>query len=279
VLPALSVLAIPLCLRPAAARPGSGGSPDLTGAALLTAAAASLLVLIQSSSLELGAGVVVLLAVVLVLAAGGLVLWTGRRPQGFVPRELATDGVFLRAALAGAGVYAGLFGTMAIVPQALAQDHGWSVFAIGGWLLPGAVVGAVLSRVASGLTAGRGGSLLLAGTAVAAAALLGLVGLLDAGPALMICAASLGFASFAVTQVVVTGLMSARTPPMRRGGTIALLNLAFFVGGGAGSAVAGSLARSMELTTTLGILGLAPLLGAALGLSLPRPDAPPAGNK
>ncbi len=279
VLPALSVLAVPFCLRMAAARPGSGKAPDLTGAALLTVTAASLLLLVQSSALELGTALTLLLAALLVLSAAGLALRVVRKADGFVPRELATNGAFLRASLVGAGVYAGLFGAMYAVPQALVGGHGWSVLSVGAWLLPGAAVGAVASRAASRFTAGSGGNRLLAGTAGAAALVLGLVGVLPGGPALIVTGASLGFASFAVTQVVTTGLMSGLIPPMRRGGAIALLNLTFFVGGGVGSALAGALAKNYALTTVLGFIALLPLLGAVVALTLPRPAQQPAAQQ
>jgi predicted MFS family arabinose efflux permease len=136
-------------------------------------------------------------------------------------------------------------------------------------------VGAVASRAASRFTAGSGGNRLLAGTAGAAALVLGLVGVLPGGPALIVTGASLGFASFAVTQVVTTGLMSSLIPPLRRGGAIALLNLTFFVGGGVGSALAGALAKNYALTTVLGFIALLPLLGAVVALTLPRPAPQP----
>ncbi|WP_214325617.1 MFS transporter [Nonomuraea sediminis] len=53
VLPALSLLAVPLTVRPAAASRGSGRPVDLPGAVLLTAAAAALLILIQAPVLRL----------------------------------------------------------------------------------------------------------------------------------------------------------------------------------------------------------------------------------
>lgn len=275
ILPVLSLLALPMVLRQAAARPGSGRSVDLSGALLLTVTAASFLILIQSSALSLSAVTVTVTAVLLVLAAVGLVVRTVRVPESFVPRAIATDSTFVRAAITGVGVYAGLFGTMYAVPQLLVREHGWSVLSIGLWLLPGAVLGAVLSRYASKLM-GAGANVLLTVTALACAALLALVGLTDGGPAMVVAGASLGFAAFAVTQVVTTGLLSARTAPQQRGGAVALLNLTFFVGGGVGSAVAGALAKSMELTDVVAVIAAFPLLGAVFALTLLRPAPMPA---
>ncbi|CAM5686857.1 MFS transporter OS=Streptomyces aurantiogriseus OX=66870 GN=GCM10010251_18170 PE=4 SV=1 [Streptomyces aurantiogriseus] len=170
-------------------------------------------------------------------------------------------------------MYAGLFGTMYAVPQLLVREHGWSVLSIGLWLLPGAVIGAVLSRYAS--TMGGPAGVLLTVTAFVCAVLLALVSFTDGGPALIIAGASLGFAAFAVTQVVATGLLSARIAPQQRGGAVALLNLTFFVGGGVGSAVAGALAKSMDLTDVIGVVAAFPLLGTVFALTLPRPAAAP----
>ncbi|MDT0443828.1 MFS transporter [Streptomyces johnsoniae] len=267
VLPALSLIAVPLCLRPAAARQGSGRPLDLPGATLLTVAATSFLLLIQASALEIAAGLVVVLAVALVLSVVLLARRVRTVPASFVPRRLVGDNLYLRTAVTGVGVYAGLFAAMYAVPQILVQEHGWSVLAVGTWLLPGAVVGAVLSRLAGRLPAAGGGSVLLALIACAMAATLASA-LGTENAALPVIGASLGFAAFAVTQVVSTALMSARVEPALRGGAMGLLNLTFFVGGGVGSATAGALAKSVSLYTTLGLVAGFPLLAAAFAVTL-----------
>lgn len=272
VLPALSLLAVPLCLRAAAARRGSGRPLDLPGALLLTVAATSFLLLIQSYALGLSAPLVIALAAALLVSAVGLLLRVRAVQEAFVPRRLVTDGVLLRAAVTGIGVYAGLFAAMYAVPQILVGEHGWSVLAVGGWLLPGAVVGAVLSRTAGRLTGGRGGSLLLSGIAAAMAVVLALSVALP-HPAPLVIGASLGFAAFAVTQIVTTALMSARIEPALRGGAMGLLNLTFFVGGGVGSATAGALAKSMSLTGLLIVVAAFSLVGALTAPTLGRRDA------
>ncbi|WP_267242157.1 MFS transporter [Streptomyces sp. PR69] len=267
VLPALSLLAVPLCLRAAAERRGSGRPLDLPGALLLTAAAMSFLLLIQTSVLSLSAPVVIALAAVLALTGAALAVRVRTVQMSFVPRRLVADSLFLRAVVTGIGVYAGLFAAMYAVPQLLVREHGWSVLAVGAWLLPGAVVGAVLSRTAGKLTAGAGGSRLLAAIAAATAAAL-LTVLSGSGTVQLIVGASLGFAAFAVTQVVTTALMSARVEPALRGGAMGLLNLTFFVGGGVGSATAGALAKSLSLSTALGIVAAFPLVAAVCALTL-----------
>jgi DHA2 family metal-tetracycline-proton antiporter-like MFS transporter len=269
VLPALSLLAVPLCLRPAAVRRGSGRALDLPGAVLLTVAAMSFLVLIQAYALGLSVPVVLALAVALLLSVAALVARVRSKPVSFVPRVLVTDGTFLRAALTGIGVYAGLFAAMYAVPQILVREHDWSVLAVGSWLLPGAAVGAVLSRVAGRLAGGSGGRLLLSGIAAAMTVVVALSAV-TTSPAPPVVGASLGFAAFAVTQVITTALMSARIEPALRGGAMGLLNLSFFVGGGVGSATAGALVKSLDLTDVLAIVAVFPLVGALAALTLGR---------
>ncbi|MEI7029436.1 MFS transporter [Streptomyces pratensis] len=272
VLPALSLLVVPLCMARAPERKNSGRSMDLPGAALLTLTAMSFLVLIQSSALALSAPLVIVTAAVLLLAGAGLTWRTRTSETSFVPRVLVTDRVFLKAAVIGIGVYGGLFAAMYAVPQLLVRDHGWSVLAVGVWLLPGAVVGAVLSRLAGTLTAGDRGNKLLGAVALAFAAALG-GALAGSGVLLLLLGASLGFAAFSVTQVFTTALMSAHIEPARRGGAMGLLNLTFFVGGGVGSATAGALAKSMSLSTALGVIGLFPLVAAVVAFALSRRTA------
>ncbi|MFH8757624.1 MFS transporter [Streptomyces atroolivaceus] len=267
VLPALSLLVVPLCLAAAPARKGSGRPMDLPGVTLLTLTAMSFLVLIQSSALALGTPLVIGTAVVFLLAAAALVLRVRTSETSFVPRALVTDGVFVRAAVVGIGVYGGLFAAMYAVPQLLVREHDWSVLSVGVWLLPGAVVGAVLSRLAGKLTAGDRGNRLLGAVGVAFAAALG--GAL-AGPdvVVLILGASLGFAAFSVTQVFTTALMSAHIEPARRAGAMGLLNLTFFVGGGVGSATAGALAKSVSLSVSLGVIAVFPLVAALAAFTL-----------
>lgn len=210
VLPALSLLLVPFCLELAATRPGFGKAVDLLGGILLGTGATSLLLLIQASSLDLATPLVIGLAALLVLSVVGLVVHIGKRPDGFLPRQLATDRTFVISATIGVGGYAGLFAAMYAVPQILTMKYGWDVFEIGAWLLPGAVVGAVSARVASKLTTGKGGSLLLAVTAVSCAAFLGIVGVVEGGIVVMLIGTSMGMATFAATQVLTTAVLSSR---------------------------------------------------------------------
>ncbi|MGP3966768.1 bagremycin/ferroverdin transporter BagJ/FevB [Streptomyces sp. 6N223] len=269
VLPALSLLVVPFCLELAATRPGFGRAVDLIGGLLLGTVATSVLLLIQASSLDLATPVVILLAVLLVVSVAGLALRIRSEPDGFVPRPLTTNRTFLIAAVVGLGGYAGLFAAMYAVPQILAIQYGWSVFKVGAWLLPGAVVGAVFARLASKLTTSKGGSVLLAAAALSCAAFLGIVGLVDGGIVVMLIGTSMGMATFAVTQVLTTAVLSSSLQPLQRGGAIGVLNLIFFVGGGIGSATTGTLSEHMELSSALAVVAVLPLLAALVALLLP----------
>ncbi|ALG13397.1 MFS transporter [Kibdelosporangium phytohabitans] len=264
VLPVLSVLVIPLCLG-LANRPGSRRPVDVTGAAVLTLTVSSLILLIQSPSLSLPTGLTIAAGAAMLAGAGVLALRVRSSPTGFLPRSLITDRVYLLAATVGIGVYGGLFASMWAVPQVLAEHHGWPVLLIGLALLPGAFVGAVLSRLA-----GRGGTKLLTAVAAASALCLAAAGFLGGGWVLLVTGTSLGFAAFAVTQVVTTGVMSVHIPPDRRGGALGILNMSFFVGGGIGAAVAGALSKVMPMTGALAVVALLPLVSAFLARRIRR---------
>lgn len=267
VLPVLSVLVIPFCLA-LATRPGSRRPIDATGAAISTLTVSALIMVIQSPSLSLPLGLVIAAAVVVMAGVVTLLSRVRSRPTGFLPRSLVTDRTYLLAAAVGIGVYGGLFAAMWAVPQVLAKQHGWSVLLIGLGLLPGAAVGAVLSRLAGKLTAGDSGSRLLTAVAATSALCLAAAGLLGGGWLLLVAGASLGFAAFAVTQVITTGVMSVHVPPDRRGGALGILNMSFFVGGGVGAAIAGGLSKAMPVTGALAVVAVLPLISGLLALAL-----------
>jgi len=271
VLPALSLLAIPACMPLARLRGGTGRAVDIAGAALLTIAASALLMLIQAPLLHLPSQATVAIALVGVLAIVRLVIRVRRRPDGFVPRLVAGSG-FIRPAAIGAGVYAASFASMYAVPQILHQEHGWSVLTVGFALLPGAVAGALLSRLAGRLT-GRAGSLVLAAAAAVFAVLL--AGAALTGPALALAAgASAGFAAYAAVQVILTAQVAAAVPDTQRGAALGLLALSYFVGGAAGSATAAALSRPLGLGGAVAVVAGAALVAGVLALTLhPAPTA------
>lgn len=271
VLPALALLAVPGCWR-LARRDGSGKSVDPLGAASLTVAATGLVILLQAPVLGLRTGTIAAVSVVVGIAVALLVSHVRRTPAGFVPRELVRDRQYCGAVVLGTGTYAGLFSVMFVVPHVLTDVHGWGVFAVGLALLPGAVLGAVLSRAAGRYAVGGRARAWAATIAGVFGVALFLAGVLPPTTVGLVLAASLGFAAFSVVQVVVTGLMAGYLAPEQRGGGLGLLNLTFFVGGAAGSATAGAMLGIAPPGATIAIVAAFPVLGALGFLALCRPS-------
>lgn len=254
ILPALSLLAVPWCLSLATA-PGSRRPIDPFGAIALAVTAAALLLLIQAAGLDLLMPLVGGLAATLMVAVGALA-WSTKRPDAFVSVSLLRQPGYLRAITIGMGVYGGLFATMAAVPELLEGAHHWSVLAIGASLLPGAVLGAMLSRAA-------GPSTVVWITGMFALSLL-LVAILSGPAPVLVAAASIGGVAFSVTQVVVTGVVSAVLPVSERGTGLGIVNLGFFVGGAVGTAIYAALAGPLGSVWALAVVAVFPALSAVV---------------
>ncbi|WP_219825968.1 MFS transporter [Nonomuraea typhae] len=269
VLPVLSLVALPWCLPAAGGGPGgpggSGRRVDGVGAVLLSGSAGALLVVVQSASLGLGPVVVGVVVAALVASASALAWWVGRRPYGFVPHAVVGRRVLWPVVAAGVGVFGGLFATMFAAPQVLARLHGWSVLGIGAALLPGAVVGAVAARWAGRLGA-AGARRVLGVVALAGAGALVAAGAGAGGAWMVVGAASLALAGFALAQIVVTGEVAAHLPAEVRGTGMGLVNLTLFVGGAVGSGLVGALAPVLGLPLVLAVVAVFPLLAALVSV-------------
>lgn len=262
VLPVLSVVAVPWCL-PLAQRVTTRGSFDGAGAVLLTVVVCPVVVLIQAGTLHLPLSVVSVLVLSVSGAALVLMQWTARHPAGFLPRQLIAGAEFWTATTLGIGVFGGLFATMYAAPQILTHVHGWGALRIGAALLPGAAFGAALSRV-TGRLDGRAQLRLLAGSAAAAGLALSVAATGTAWS--VVIAAWAVLAAFAVTQVALTGLLSARLAAQLRGSGLGLLNLACFIGGAAGSALVAALTPRVGHGPPMLLAALFPLATAVLSL-------------
>ncbi|GAA3134186.1 hypothetical protein GCM10010466_26060 [Planomonospora alba] len=225
----------------------------------------TLLVLIQARTLKLGMPVVAALAAGFVLAAGVLAWRVVRRPDGFVPRAVVGRPAYRIESATGAGIFGGLFAAMYAVPQILAGAYGWGVLGIGAALLPGAAIGAVLSRRA-GLLGARNGRLVLAATALAAAVALVFTATGQGGPWPAVLAASLCLAAFAVAQVAIIGELPARLPLPLRGAGMGLFNLTSFVAGGVAAALTGAAATPIGTLRTPALVALFPLSAAVVAV-------------
>ena len=269
-LPALSLVGVCLCLRQAAAPAARSRGPiDVVGAGLLTVTAAALVVLIQARTLRLPAPLVGAVALLAPLGALGLARRVSARPAGFVPRLLAGDRAFYIDCAIGFGMFGGYFAALYAVPQILVHDHGWSVLAVGVALLPGALLGAAVSRAVGPVAASLGAHRLLAATAAAFTAALGAAGAAGVAAGFVV-AAAFGFTAFGITQVTLVDRVSARIPAAHRGAAAGLLNLAFLVGGSVGSSAAGALSPSLGLSHALLVVAALPLAAGLIAASRPR---------
>jgi len=268
-LPALSLVGVCLCLRQVAAPVAQSRTPiDVVGAGLLTVTVAALLLLIQARTLRLPAPLVGAAALLATLGALGLARSVSRRPTGLVPQVLAGDRAFHVDCAIGFGMFGGYFAALYAVPQILVHDHGWSVLAVGVALMPGAVLGAAISRAIGHVAASLGTNRLLAATAAMFTA--ALVGAGTAGVAAgFVVAVSVGFTAFG-TLVALVDRVSARTPAAHRGAAAGLLNLAFLVGGSVGSSAAGALSPSLGFAHALLVVAALPLAAGLIAASRPR---------
>ncbi|WP_020674100.1 MFS transporter [Amycolatopsis nigrescens] len=265
VLPALSLIGVLLCLRLAASRAGRSGKPvDAVGAGLLVVTAAGILVLIQAKTLQLPAVVVGVTAVVTVLTAAGLALRVRSRPAGFLPRDLVAVPVFRAAAAIGFGAFGGLYAILFAAPQILVRGHGWTVLVAGLTLLPPAVLGAALSRMAGRMAARTGSYPLLTVVGALFAVALAAAALTGGSVAATIVAVTVGLAAFGISQALLIAQVSTAAPPALRGAATGMLQLAHVIGGAIGSAVIGALSLSFGVSDALLPIALLPLAGAVI---------------
>jgi MFS family permease len=256
-LPVLVLALLPLAARLAPAE-GTGQRFDATGAALVAVTAALLLGLVQTIG-EPGP-VTVVAAVLLLPALLVLLLWVRRHPDGFVPAEVVRNDTVVRAGLAGAGMPVVYFAGLVAVPLTLAA-RGWDPFQNGLLLLPGALVGAMVSFNSARVLARLGRR----GTAMLGLALSAVGALVSAGVAWSPWLAGVGFVGltvgYALAQPALVGSVAAAVPEQLRGAALGLFTLVFFIGAGLGSAVVGGLGDVIGLSGALAVAVVGPTTG------------------
>ncbi|WP_199442041.1 MFS transporter [Umezawaea beigongshangensis] len=271
-LPVLGLLFLPLLWR-LAPRTGSGGTFDGLGAVLVASTAAGLVLLVQSPSA--GPVVAVVGAVLLLLGVPLVLRHVRRRPDGFLPRPVATSRVLITSAVAAAAVPLTWFGTLVAVPAVLAQ-RGWSPLAIGALLVPSAVVGLLAARVVGRVLTRLGAPRTLA-TAAALSAVSSLVAALGVVvPNHVVAAVLLGAGvcvvavAFAFGQPAMIAAAGNAVAPEQRGAALGVATLVFLVGGGTGSAVMGGLQGLLGLGGCLLLIAAPSVVAALVVLRLPR---------
>jgi MFS family permease len=272
-LPVVGTLALPLLWRAAPAE-GSGERIDLPGAVFVAMAATGLVLLIQSPS----AGVVTAAvgAVLLVLGVPAVAARVRARPDGFLPREIITNGTVLRSAFATAAVPASWFALLLGVPLA-AASWGWTPLATGLLLVPSAVIGFVSPRIARALI-GRLGprrAIAVACPTAVVALLVAALGGASESPVLLAVAVALVTAAFGVGQPAMIASVGAAVSPARRGVALGVATLVFLTGASVGAALVGGLAEVVGVPAAFCLLVALPVAGVATlligGRSAPGP--------
>ncbi|MFY1658701.1 MFS transporter [Micromonospora sp. WMMD1274] len=255
VLPVLSLAAVPLCWSLTA---GSRriDRVDWLAAGLLAAVAAGLLLTVQTAAQQAAWEGTVIAAVATAAAAASLAVRHRSRPFGIPPRGILSAAWFWRAAITGAGVYAGLFAVLYAAPHLLSRQ-GHSTMSIGALLLPGAVIGAVLARLAARVARRPPAGRLLAGVNVLVAAAL-CYAAVDPRTLPVAAACTAAFTASAVAQILLTARTTDNAAVHARGGAIGLLTLATFLGGGCGAALCASLWQAWGPTVSLAAVAVLP---------------------
>ncbi|MBM0230533.1 MFS transporter [Micromonospora sp. STR1_7] len=210
VLPALSLVALPLCW-PLTHRRLNSGRVDGTGAGLLVLVAAGLLLTIQSATLHIPQPAVIALLAGTCTLGILLIVHSRRHRAGFLPAAAVGSRRFCLAGLVGAGVYGGLFACVYAVPQMLTR-LGHSAQDVGLLLLPGAVAAALMARLAATAIRALPPQRVLAGAAALFSATM-LLATVNQRPAVLTCAATAGFAASAIAQMTLTAAITAHTAP------------------------------------------------------------------
>lgn len=275
-LPVVAVLLVLPVAKLAPPRSADGGPEiDVRGAALVGVTVGGLMILLQAADGGLAAPVTVGVAVVTGLAGTALALNVQARPHGFLPQRLLANARLRRACGAAFGMLAAWLAMLLAVPSLLAAAHGWSPLPIGVAMLPGAAVGAIVSRAittrGAHLDRGRTAAVLL----LLGAGGLGLAGAVGGEPVPLIVAFGMVAACFAAGQVVLLDAVPALAPESLRSGAVGLLNLTLFTGGAVGSAAAGGLEGLVGLRGALAVLAVVPLAGAVAARGVTRDPASP----
>jgi MFS family permease len=261
-LPVLGLLVVPWLWRAVPAG-GTGARLDVVGALLVALTAAGLVLLVQSPS----SGLVVATAGLLLVVLGtpAVTASVRRRPEGFLPLSVVTDGTVVRSALAAACVPAAWFALLIAVPTVLV-GRGWSPVEVGLALLPSAIAGLLAPRVAGPLLVRIGARRSLALSAgIAAASLAVAAGGAAAGSAVLLVTAVIGVtAAFGLGQPALMEAVGSAVHPSVRGVALGIATLVFLVGGGIGSAVVGGLAEVLTTAGSLLLLAVLPLLGVGV---------------
>lgn len=274
-LPVLGTLVLPFLLR-ALIGGGSGARLDLLGALLVSVTAGGFVLIVQSPST--GVIVAILGSVLMVVGTPSVVWRVRRRPHGFLPHAVVSNGTVVRSAVAAAGIPASWFALLVAVPAALVA-RGWESWQIGLLLLPSAVVALVMPRGAGWLLARVGPARsLVVSCAISVASLIAtLLGIQYVSPPLLVVSVVFTTVAFGIGQPAMGAAVGEAVDLEVRGIALGVATLLFLVGGSIGSAVVGGLGEPLGLPAALGVVALLPVVGIAVLRPVVRRTPRPAG--
>ncbi len=267
-LPVLALALLPVAYQLAPSR-GTGARVDALGAGLVASAAAAVLVTVQTVGQP---GPLTLVSAVLAVPLLALVVVRVRRhPHGFVPLAVVREDVVVRAGVAAAAMPVVYFAGLVAVPLVLA-GQGWDPMQNGLLLLPGALMGALVSFNGARVV----GRLGRRSTAVLGLLLSTVGALVAATVGFSPWLAGLGFVGlstgYALAQPSLVGSVAAAVPGEVRGAALGLFTLVFFTGSGLGSALVGGLGDLVTLPGALALASVAPAFAVVVLLTA-RPSA------
>ena len=196
-----------------------------------------------------------------------------RRPHGFLPLEVVRNPVVVRSAIAAAAVPASWFALLIALPAVLLAD-GWQAWQVGLAMVPSAVVGLLVPRVAGPLLDRIGAARSLATAAVVSslALLVAALGAHQVSATVLVAAIMLVTFAFGLGQPALSAAVGDAVAPEVRGVALGIGTLLFLVGGSVGSAVVAGLGGPLGLDGAVAVLAVLPLLGLlVLAPTLRRP--------
>lgn len=258
--PAAGLLGL-VVLWPVIPKHGSGERLDHLGALLVAAVAGGAILLVQAPVL----GWVALVAGAVLVAVGVPLVrrQVRRRPGGFLPVAVLRRPDVFGGAVGASGATVAYFGLIVVIPAVLALE-GWSAVSIGLLMLPGALVGVLVSFGVAELVhrVGPAHSISVSAVLATAAVTTSLVSLW-VSPWGHAAALALSYAAYSVAQPAMGAVVHDRVSADLGGVALGLATLVFFAGGSLGAAVAGlgagfgwavGLVLLIVLTSTCGVV-------------------------
>lgn len=273
--PALALLVLEPVARIAPDTGEAGGGIDWRGAGLIAALTTGVVLLLQSPATRPGPILIGASAVLAVGGALGLMAHIPRRPEGFLPARVVTNGRFLLASFCGLTLLAAYLGMILALPLILSEEQGWRPLQIGIAMLPAALAGAVISRVVGGTAQRLGRYRVATWLALGSAGGLVLGAVAHAQPVLLIGGFAFAVMGFAGGQVSLLDGVAELVDEEVRGVALGVFNLVFFTGGAVGAAAVGGLGGALSLPAALACLAVLPIAGAGAAVLVGRRSSRP----